>query len=192
VIDWEEFPTLTSPRLRLRRIEDSDRTALFDVFSDPQVMRYWSSPPHNDLAQVDRLIGRIHEGFARRDLLQWGVERIEDGQILGTCTLMGIDPGNRRAEIGYILGRAYWGCGYMNEALVAVVDFAFGPLRLHRLEADADSRNAASCRALERLGFQREGLLRERWIVNDEISDTAFYGLLEREWVASSGSRRIS
>jgi RimJ/RimL family protein N-acetyltransferase len=72
----------------------------------------------------------------------------------------------------------------MHEALVAVVDYAFGPLGLRRLEADTDPRNLASQRALERLGFTREGLLRERWQVGDEISDTALFGLLAREWVA--------
>jgi RimJ/RimL family protein N-acetyltransferase len=80
----------------------------------------------------------------------------------------------------------------MNEALAAVIDCAFDhrlgapfdDLRLNRLEADVDPRNAASCRALERLGFQREGLLRERWIVAGEVSDSAMYGLLHADWMA--------
>ena len=71
------------------------------------------------------------------------------------------------------------------QALVtAVVDYAFGPLDLRRLEADIDPRNQASLRALERIGFTREGLLRERWQVGDEISDTVFLGLLARDWRA--------
>ena len=60
--------------------------------------------------------------------------------------------------------------------------YAFQTLDLNRLEADIDPRNKASARTLERLGFQKEGHLRERWIVNDEISDTDLYGLLRREW----------
>ncbi len=70
----------------------------------------------------------------------------------------------------------------MNEALRTLVDHAFGTLNLNRLEADIDPRNHASAKTLERLGFQQEGHLRERWIVGDEISHTAFYGLLRREW----------
>ena len=80
----------------------------------------------------------------------------------------------------------------MNEALTAVVDYAFGPLGLRRLEADVDPANAASLRAVERLGFQREGLLKERWQVGETISDTVFLGLLSREWrarAAGSDSR---
>ena len=66
----------------------------------------------------------------------------------------------------------------MREAASAVIDHAFGTLRLNRLEADIDPRNVASAGLLERLGFAREGLLRERWIVGDEVSDSALYGLL--------------
>jgi len=81
------------------------------------------------------------------------------------------------------MGRACWGKGYMNEALNALVSHAFEVMRLRRLEADVDPRNAASIRTLERLGFQREGYLRERWHVNGEVQDAIFYGLLRREWL---------
>ena len=70
----------------------------------------------------------------------------------------------------------------MHEALSALVDYAFKTLGLNRLEADIDPRNHASARTLERLGFQKEGHLRERWIVSGEISDTWWYGLLRRDW----------
>jgi RimJ/RimL family protein N-acetyltransferase len=92
---------------------------------------------------------------------------------------------NGRAEIGYAIGSDYWGKGYMNEALTALIAHAFEVLDLRRLEADVDPRNTRSIRTLERLGFQREGFLRERWHVCGEIQDAFFYGLLRREWTAS-------
>src|SRR6476660_2211260 len=104
--------------------------------------------------------------------------------MLGHVALFSFSEQSARADIGYGLARAHWGQGFMHEALTAVVDYAFGPLGLRRLEADIDPRNAASLRALECLGFAREGLLRERWQVGEEISDTAFLGLLAREWRA--------
>jgi RimJ/RimL family protein N-acetyltransferase len=55
-------------------------------------------------------------------------------------------------------------------------------MNLHRLEADVDPNNAASIRSLERLGFQREGYLRERWHVGGGIQDAIFFGLLKHEW----------
>jgi len=60
---------------------------------------------------------------------------------------------------------------------------------LNRIEADIDPRNPASAKTLECLGFQKEGLLRERWIVSDEVSDTAYYGLLRQEWQPLSNSQ---
>ena len=75
-----------------------------------------------------------------------------------------------------------WGKAYMDEALRALLNYGFGELKLNRVEADIDPRNEASARSLERLGFRKEGYLRERWIVGDEVSDTALYGLLHRDW----------
>ena len=70
----------------------------------------------------------------------------------------------------------------MSEALSCLIAYAFGELNLNRIEADIDPRNVPSAQILERLGFRREGHLRERWIVAGEVSDTALYGLLQREW----------
>jgi len=70
----------------------------------------------------------------------------------------------------------------MHEALQELLEFGVGELDLNRIEADIDPRNSASARTLERLGFTKEGYLRERWIVGDEVSDTVIYGLLRREW----------
>jgi RimJ/RimL family protein N-acetyltransferase len=178
------FPELATPRLALRRLAAEDADALFTIHSDAQAMRFWSGAPWNDRAQAEGLIARAHATFESRTQIRWGIAPAAGGPLLGTCTLFSFDAQNRRAELGYILGRDHWGRGYAHEALSAVLDWAFGPLGLHRVEADTDPRNAGSVRALERLGFVREGLLRERWRVGDEISDTAFFGLLAREWLA--------
>ncbi|GAB7522893.1 hypothetical protein PBS_18770 [Paraburkholderia sp. 2C] len=69
----------------------------------------------------------------------------------------------------------------MYAAASALIEHAFGTRRLRRIEADIDPRNGDSARLLERLGFVREGLVRERWVVGDEVSDSALYGLLERD-----------
>jgi [ribosomal protein S5]-alanine N-acetyltransferase len=87
-----------------------------------------------------------------------------------------------RAELGYCLRSPFWRRGYMGEALAALIDYAFATLKLRRLEADVDPGNAGSVRLLERMGFTREGLLRERWNVGGQIGDSAFFGLLAREW----------
>ena len=115
-------------------------------------------------------------------ILKWGIALRPDDQLIGSITLFNLDFNHRRAEIGYALAREHWGRGYMNEALMALLKYAFEVLDLHRIEADVDPRNTASIKTVEHLGFQREGYLRERWQVNGEIQDAFFYGLLRHEW----------
>ena len=78
----------------------------------------------------------------------------------------------------------------MREALTALIGYAFRTLDLHRIEADADPRNAASVRVLEHLGFVREGLLRERWHVGGEVSDSLLLGLLRGDWERRADERK--
>lgn len=135
------------------------------------------------ITQARRLISTARSGYRTGDSLSLGIELAETHALVGTCTLFAFHPTNRRAEIGYALASAQWGRGYMNEALVRLVTYAFRDLDLHRLEADIDPANAASERTLLRLGFVHEGRLRERWIVGDTISDSNVYGLLRHEWL---------
>ncbi len=134
------------------------------------------------VTQARRVVSTARAGYRTGDSLCLGIELADTHALVGTCTLFAFHPSNRRAEIGYALASAQWGRGYMNEALVRLVSYAFDDLGLHRLEADIDPANAASERTLLRLGFVHEGLLRERWIVGDTISDSAVYGLLHRDW----------
>jgi len=173
---------LSTERLTLRPLTESDAPALFQIHAHPEVMRYWASPPWTEMDQAHQRIARSRAGFADGSDIQFGIERRTDLVLVGMCSLFNFNIPSRRAELGYALGRPFWGVGYMNEALHALLDHAFFTLNLHRVEADIDPRNLASAKTLARLGFQKEGHLRERWIVNDEISDTAWYGLLRREW----------
>jgi RimJ/RimL family protein N-acetyltransferase len=113
------------------------------------------------------------------------VARREDDAVIGTTTIFQLDYVNRRGEIGFAIERGHWGRGYASDAVTTLLRFAFEQLSLHRLEADPDPRNAASIRVLRKQGFVREGLLRERYLLNGEAQDAEYYGLLRREWTAS-------
>ena len=187
--DAAEFSTLSTDRLVLRALTPSDASALFAIFGDSAVCRYWSRPTLPDLRAATELQAEIGRHFAARTLFQWGIAEQGTGAIVGTCTLAALAPEHRRAEVGFALRQAVWGRGYIAEALPALLRFAFDVLELHRLEADVDPRNARSIRALERLGFAREGYLRERYFLNDEVQDAIVYGLLRREWTGRVSGR---
>jgi [ribosomal protein S5]-alanine N-acetyltransferase len=179
------LPTITADRVHLRWLTEVDATALFSIFSNEEVMRYWSSLPMSDMAEAHNLLSHVHDCFTQKALFQWGIAlNGESEKIVGTCTLSHLDRSNRKAQVGYALAREHWGKGYINEALTALLDFAFGELNLHRVEADIDPYNEASIRVVEKLGFQREGYLRESWIIGGEFKDALYFGLLKREWLA--------
>lgn len=181
-MDSNTLPVITTPRLVMRWISEDDVDALFDVFSDPKVMRYWSSGPLADREAAAAMQREIADGNRSGLRWKWGLALRDTNTLIGTVTLFNLSLDNGRAEIGYAMGSKYWGQGYMNEALTAMIVHAFEVLNLRRLEADVDPRNTSSVRTLERLGFQREGFLRERWHVGGEIQDAYFYGLLRHEW----------
>ncbi len=190
MFDSENLPTINSGRICLRRLTAGDVDSLFSIFSDPEVMRYWSSTPLEDTKAAEKLLADIDDGFQKRVLFQWGIARRADDCVIGTCTLYHIDTDNRRGEIGYALGSEHWGRGYMREALTLLIDFCFGRLKLHRLEADVDPKNNSSIKILERLGFRKEGFLRERWLVGGEVHDSLIYGLLASDWLGNLEARQ--
>jgi len=174
------FPGLPlhSARLVLSPIRRDDAAALFAIQSDPDVMRFWNHPawtrPAESRAQIDDDLAAQATGTQ----LKLAVRETLDGPLLGICVVFALDRDAARAEIGYLLAPDRQGRGYMHEALQHLLDYLFQTLHLHRVEAEVDPRNQPSARVLERLGFQLEGVLRQRWRIQGELSDSAVYGLL--------------
>ena len=134
-MDLRFLPTINADRVSLRRMTERDVDSLYTIFSDAEVMRYWSSPPMKDRAEAEKLLAETHADFNRRLALKWGIALNIDDTIIGTSTLFHLDSSNQRAEIGYALGRAHWGKGYAQEALKALLGYAFGVLDLQRIKA---------------------------------------------------------
>lgn len=187
MIHSETLPTISGTRTRLRALTNDDAPAVFGIFSDPEVMRYWSHLPLTRPSEAMEYLDDVQAGFETKTLFQWGVCRGEDDLVIGTCTLWQIDGPNLRAEVGFALARPYWRQGWMSDAVTALIEFSFFELGLRRLEADVDPANGASIALLERLGFEREGLMRERWLVAGEASDSLFLGLLRKDWKRGRG-----
>ncbi|MFK4085391.1 GNAT family N-acetyltransferase [Kribbella sp. NPDC020789] len=173
-------PTISTDRLLLRPFEDSDADALFELHSNAHVLRYWDSPPWTERSRADRFLATCRQLAAEGTGARLAVDR--DGAFIGWCSFSQWNPEYRSASLGYCFGEAAWGHGYATEAARAVLGWAFETLDLNRVQAEADTRNIASGRVLEKLGFVREGTLREDCIVNGDVSDSWVYGLLRREW----------
>ena len=182
--DWGvELPRLRGTRLDLRPLRATDAPAIFEIFGDPKVAKYWSSEAMRSIDEAVELLDEIRQYFESRVLFQWGICSRDADEVFGTATIYQLDLVNRRAEIGFALKSACWGQGLATEAVSLLIAFAFDGLKLHRLEADVDPNNAASLHLLEHQGFQREGYLRERWHVHGEVHDSVFLGLLREDRV---------
>ena len=175
-------PTLRTDRLVLRPITTRDTGAFFDIFSDFETLRFWSNPPISELSEAEALIQEELEWSGSGKSITWGMALPESDYLIGKFTLFQFHEQNRRAEVGYILDRRHWRMGYMSEAMDSVLHFAFDTLQLHRLEADTDPENLASLALLEKFGFQREGLFRDRWYMDSRWLDSVMLGLLRPDF----------
>lgn len=185
-MDLTAIPRALQTRdLQLRPSNPSDAEGMFAILSDPESMKYWCKQPVEDLDTAIKVLNKDLDSDAKGNSLCWSITLKGHDKMIGKCILFQFSDPNRRAEIGYILNREYWRRGLMYQALEAVIDFAFDTLNLHRIEADVDTENAGSIGILEKLGFKREGLFKDRWFVYDEWQDSVMLGLLKHEWLAA-------
>ena len=185
---FDEFPALETRRLLLRKITLDDAPAVFAYASDPQVPVYMPWQPHQSIAEtyeyLAHVIGRYQQGWPS----PWGIVFKDDARLIGTCGYGSWEPEHRRAEIGYVLHREYWGRGYMSEAVRAIIDFGFRRMALNRIEARCEVPNIGSARVMEKVGMAFEGVLREQMYEKGRFRDMKMYAILRREWVARSGN----
>lgn len=179
-------PTLHTARLRLRPFTDADGDALFALHSSAYVLRYWDAPPWSERARAERFIEACQQMADEGTGARLALDRLSDGAFIGWCGLTRWNPDYRSASLGYCLHDAAWGYGYATEAASALLEWAFDTLDLNRVQAETDTRNVASARVLEKVGFMREGTLREDCVVNGEVSDSWVFGLIRRDRGSSS------
>ncbi len=178
------FPVLETPRFLLQEIEASDAPAWYRILRDVRVARYSGRQPISQLSEAEERIERTRAGFRDQAGIRWAITDRSSGSVLGTAGTWRLLQEHFRGEIGYELHPDFWGKGVMHESLTALLDFAFGRISLHSVEGQMHPGNAASQRALERLGFVREGYFRENYFDHFEngFTDTAVYSLLRSTW----------
>lgn len=159
---------LLTARLRLRRARPEDAEALFEVFGDPRAMRYWSTPPHQDIQQTRQFVDAMIAAPA--DVCDDFVVEFQ-GRPVGKAGCW------RLPEVGFILHPDLWGQGLAREALETVIDRVFSAHALRAITADVDPRNRRSLGLLERLGFGETGRARSTWQVGGEWCDSIYLEL---------------
>jgi ribosomal-protein-alanine N-acetyltransferase len=157
---FETFPILETARLRLRELKTTDAPAVFQIYADDEITRYYDLETFTDLSQAESLIKRQTDRFRQKAGVRWGITLKEEDVVIGTIGMM-LTAENRQGGIGYDLARPYWRRGIMHEVLQAVIQFGFHTAHVERIQALVMPGNTASARLLEKLGFQDQGILKE-------------------------------
>ncbi len=183
------FPVLETGRLVLREITLDDAAFWVRNFSDPDVVELTAFEPPSDLeAAKEEITLYAVRLFEQGNGFRWGITVRPSPELVGTLGYHGwVREGGNRARVGYDLLREYRRRGIMTEAMRAILAYGFGTMGLNRVEVLTDPTNAPSIRLLERLGFRREGVLRENTQFRGRFIDDAVYALLAKEWRATRG-----
>lgn len=184
--------TIDTTRLLLRPLVSTDAHALHKIMSDAEVVRYWNTEPWKCTERAYKAINDCTNAIKAGNQLTLGLFRKSDTKLIGTCHLFHIVKNSRRANLGYGLCQEAWGKGYMREALYEFLGFAFTNLNLNRVQAEIDPHDQSSVKLLQRLGFNKDGYLKQQWIVHGEPSDSELYGLLAEEWAIKQKQNKIA
>ncbi len=158
---------IATKRLILRRPRLSDADDIFDSYAaDPEVTRYVTWRPYKDRSEVAPFLRSRLARWDSGEEFSWVITRPEKDRVIG---MIGCRVREHAADIGYVMSRNYWNRGYTTEAANAVVDWASNLEFVYRVWAVCDVENRASSRVLEKVGMQREGILR-RFIVHPNMS----------------------
>lgn len=178
-----------SERVVLRSIDYADREPFLDMVRESRELhRPWAYPPQRP-DQFDELVARCSHGDS---LCLLACDR-ETGAIAGVFTISQIVRGSlQSAFLGYYASAAFAGRGYMREALTLVLDFAFGPLALHRLEANIQPANAASIALATRAGFRLEGFSPRYLLIGGQWRDHERYAITADEHRAANAQNSPS
>jgi len=171
-------PTLRTERLVLRPFTSADAADVRRLADDPDVANNTLTIPHPyPEGQAESWIATHAPGFEQGRLAIFAVTAAEHGALLGAIGLS-IEAAHARAELGYWLGREFWGRGLATEAARAVVAFGLEELRLERIGAGHFPHNPASGRVLEKAGLEREGVLRGFVRKGGERLDLVVFGVV--------------
>jgi ribosomal-protein-alanine N-acetyltransferase len=186
----EAFPTLSTQRLRLRRVERTDAGGLHACFGDPEAMRSWDFPAFQTIAETERLLSWLAKITNPYDHLAWAVTESPSNACIGMVCYHHREARNKRLELGYILAPQRQRRGLGTEAVRALVDYCLGRLGVHRVQAFVHPDNTASIRLVERLGFRCEGgPLTDYWCVGEGYRSAMLYAFLAGTDAAAAAGR---
>lgn len=171
-------PILRSKRLILRPFNGKDAEDVFEFASNAEVTKYLTWYPHTQLSQSEQVIQELymmHEGT-------FAIELVSENKCIG-CIDLRVDQDHEKASFGYVLNQQYWNKGYMSEALMLILEFAFEKLHLNRVEATHYRNNEASGQVMKKCGMSYEGTGIEEQKIKGVYVDVLHYAIVKKDWI---------
>ncbi|MDF2505279.1 MAG: acetyltransferase, ribosomal protein N-acetylase [Clostridium sp.] len=182
---WDEtfniFPEINTGRLNLREIKQEDAESIYKILSNPEVIKHDTFELFANIKQAEDMIKWVNDIYKQKRAIFWGITLKNNPEVIGFCKCE-VEIPKVRADLGYDLRREYWNMGIMTETLGAVIEFAFQSLDVNRIEATVSTENNSSIRVLEKSGFVKEGILRERCYMRGNCHDMMMLSILKKEY----------
>ncbi len=183
MMEWPALP-ITTERLDLRPLEMKDAPDIAELISSREMVMYTLMIPFPyTLDDALRFIVESKRSFQDGTALNLALVPKDTGKLSGVIGLMGFEPKHNKAKVGYWLAKELWGKGYVVEGLSGLTAYAFGKLRLHKLEAHIFGPNQRSRRVLEKANFRFEGRLRDHYFKDGQYFDALAYSILSTDQV---------
>lgn len=175
--------TLETERLVLRRFTETDAEAVFyNWASDDAVTKYLTWPTHQNPGHSAGYVEFCLDSYSDPASYQWGMELKETEEVFGNISVVKINEDLEAVELGYVIGRDFWGNGYTAEAVKAVIAFLFEEVGVNRIAARHDTNNPNSGRVMQKAGMKYEGTIRQGDRNNQGVVDCAIYSILRSEY----------
>ncbi len=172
--------------MTLRPLELKDSEAIFQLRSNPEVMKYMDTETCLNSQDAEIFINRQIESNNNEQGANWGIYLDNSDKAIGYAGFWRINKAHFRGEIGYALDPEYWRNGLMKEVLECVARFGFQNLGLHSIEANINPDNKASAKLLLKLGFKLEAKFKENFYFNGSFLDSEIYSLLKSNFKSES------
>ena len=174
----KKFPTITTERLLLNEVQESDVPDIVGIFKEEEVSEFTLSIPYPYAAKDAMFwLGLAQKGFANKDMYVFAIRQQETEKIIGGIDLS-LNIKHNKGELGYWLGKPYWNKGFMTEAAQALVEFGFETLGLKKIFASHLVDNPASGKVMKKIGMEKEGVLKCYTKKGDVYNDHVFYGVI--------------
>lgn len=177
------MPDIRGKLVRLRPMQREDLAHLHRWLNDPDVMQYWDGRDHP--ATFDRVESRFRKSVdgTDREAERYMIEVLADDKTIGMVQHGRVHARARHAQVDLLIGDpGFRDSGFGTDAMHVMVKYLFEALRVHRVWLTLRASNVRAMRGAEKIGFVREGVLREHDLLEGQLVDVVVYGMLSREW----------